>query len=406
MSGHKTDKASDREREHDEKQVEKLFRDVTTGMLRRKRGAGGGADYDLSDSDDGGEARRRMKRRQFARMQKALFADERISKVAENPRNQAFLRTIEDRGSDEEMDFIFDKPAAPAPAAEATAASASAVAIPDSQPTTAEQQPQQHRQPRRHHRRVSVTNGKKPSNIGEIRETLSSLLEDDYHGLHVGGSNLSVIADSQYGGSDEENDGGGGASGAGSNKENVDVVARSQQAGVRRPGRSHNVQVVDRIALKRQNSTSSNSSSGSSSIGANNPAAASAAGAASAASGPFAASSMGPTGFRVPALLRRATTNSIMSNGSASSCSSSSNSAAGSGAGMARATGAGGDGRPDDGKIKKNASKMSGIHFFARENERRAALAVREERRQAKKARSAAGRSRAVGGLFGAGKFE
>jgi hypothetical protein len=78
-------------------------------MLRRKRGA----DYDLSDSDDGGEARRRMKRRQFAKMQKALFSDERVKKMAENPGNQAFLRTMEDRGSDDEMDFldIVDAPA-------------------------------------------------------------------------------------------------------------------------------------------------------------------------------------------------------------------------------------------------------------------------------------------------------
>ncbi len=58
--------------------MEKLFKDITTGMLRRKRGAG---DYDLSDSDDGGEAKRRMKRRQFAKMQKALFADERVSNI-------------------------------------------------------------------------------------------------------------------------------------------------------------------------------------------------------------------------------------------------------------------------------------------------------------------------------------
>ena len=93
---------SDRERANDEKEVEKLFKDITTGMLRRKRGA----DYDLSDEDDGGEARRRMKRRQFAKMQKALFSDERVKKIAENPGNQAFLRTIEDHGSDDEMDFL------------------------------------------------------------------------------------------------------------------------------------------------------------------------------------------------------------------------------------------------------------------------------------------------------------
>ncbi len=41
--------------------MEQLFKDITNGMLRRKRGA----DYDLSDSDDGGEARKRMKHQQL-----------------------------------------------------------------------------------------------------------------------------------------------------------------------------------------------------------------------------------------------------------------------------------------------------------------------------------------------------
>ncbi|KAG6034858.1 hypothetical protein E4U41_006350, partial [Claviceps citrina] len=88
----------DRERAQDEQQVEKLFKDLTKGMLRRKRGSG----FDLSDSDSDGEARRRMKRRQFAKMQRALFADERVKKMAENqdPGNLAFLRSLEDRGGD------------------------------------------------------------------------------------------------------------------------------------------------------------------------------------------------------------------------------------------------------------------------------------------------------------------
>ncbi|KAJ2972685.1 hypothetical protein NUW58_g9134 [Xylaria curta] len=96
---------ADREREADAAQVDKLFRDITTGMLRKRRRGGDGHDFDLSDSDDGGEARRRMKRRQFAKMQKALFADERIGKIAENPRNAAFLKSIEDIKKDDEWDF-------------------------------------------------------------------------------------------------------------------------------------------------------------------------------------------------------------------------------------------------------------------------------------------------------------
>lgn len=384
---------ADRERENDEKQVEKLFRDVTTGMLRRKRGAGGAGDYDLSDSDDGGEARRRMKRRQFARMQKALFADERVSKVAENPRNMAFLKTIEDRGSDDEMDFIFDG-AAEVPATVPSTTDSPAVpavdtttSIPDSQPMAgaaptvpAAADQQQHQHPRR--RRLSANPGKKPANIGEIRESLSSLLED----YHNDGSNLSIVADSEFGSDNEEEDG---------DKENQpqpNATVAAAPSVVRRPGRNHNVQVVDRISLKRNNSnmsSASTSSAGSSSSTSTSTASTT------------IAPGMGPTGFRVPALLRRATTNSLVSNGSSNGSGSGSSSLTGSNSNASKSSD-----KSADGKIKKNASKMSGIHYFARENERRAALAESDKRRQAKKARNAEGRVRAVGGLFGAGKFE
>ncbi|EPE10630.1 mrc1-like domain-containing protein [Ophiostoma piceae UAMH 11346] len=390
---------ADRERENDEKQVEKLFRDVTTGMLRRKRGGGGGGgDYDLSDSDDGGEARRRMKRRQFARMQKALFADERVSKVAENPRNHAFMRTIEDRGSDDEMDFLFEgPPAVPASSSTPTteAGASQAMAIPDSQPalatTAAAAEKPATTNPRR--RRLSVTNGKKPSNLGEIRESLSSLLEDYQHNGRES-SNLSMVADSEFGSDSED------ASQA-SNKENNPLATASA---FRRPGgRTHNAQVVDRISLKRNNSSASSVTTSSSTTETGS----------AASSTNFGA--MGPTGFRVPALLRRATTNSLASNGSSGSSRSGSGRSVNFSMSTTRGpadkasssnSGSGAGNAPDSGKIKKNASKMSGIHYFARENERLATLAENDKRRQAKKVRSAEGRSRAVGGLFGAGKFE
>ncbi|CAK7271932.1 hypothetical protein SEPCBS57363_004874 [Sporothrix epigloea] len=394
---------ADRERENDEKQVEKLFRDVTTGMLRRKRGAGGAGDYDLSDSDDGGEARRRMKRRQFARMQKALFSDERVSKVASNPRNQAFLRTIEDRGSDDEMDLIVDAPTDTTTATMASTASPAVdtsdsitapvntnMSIPDSQPSAVagvQQIQQPLTNPRR--RRLPATNSKKPANIGEIRESLSSLL-DDYHN---DGSNLSTVADSEFGSGDEEDDQ------AAANKENQSLSAAITTvpgtALMRRSGRSQNVQVVDRITLRRSSSTMSFASASSTGTGAEAASKSShSLGATSGGAGPY----IGPAGFRVPALLRRATTNSLMSNGSSTSNSSSANS---SRTGFDKA-----GGTLDNGKIKKNATKMSGIHSFARENERRVALVESDKRRQAKKAKSAETRSRAVGNLFGAGKFE
>ncbi|KAL8687997.1 MAG: hypothetical protein Q9224_004998, partial [Gallowayella concinna] len=93
---------ADKERARDEKAVEKLFKDINNGMLRRKRGA----DFDLSDSEDDAEARRRRKRKEFAKMRKALLENENVGKIAEDPKKVAFLRAIEDREDDEDLDFL------------------------------------------------------------------------------------------------------------------------------------------------------------------------------------------------------------------------------------------------------------------------------------------------------------
>lgn len=355
-------------------------------MLRRKRGA----DYDLSDSDDGGEAKRRMKRRQFAKMQKALYADERISKVAENPRSKAFMRTIEDVGSDEEMDFLFEpqqqqqqeqhEPSSATHVSNTTAGNASQEqqqhhVVPDSQPaaatttTSAQQQ-----RPAAAERRAQIS--RKPANLNEVRRTLSSLLDDP--------SENSVIPSTDFGSEDDENE----------NDEDVDAVggekdrspsANKENSNPRRRGRVSASAVVDRISLKRQ-SSSNVSSNGSGSGGK------------MAFTAPSSSASNG--GFRVPALLRKATTNSFMSTGSASGAGVVGGSSKGS------AAGGSGSGFGDEGKIKKNAGKRSGISYLARETDRRAKLAEAERKREEKKIKAVEGRSKVVGGLFGAGRFE
>ena len=73
---------ADKERADDEKQVDKLYRDITTGLLRRKRGV----DLDdLSDSEDEAAEHRRRKQLEFARMRKALLEDENIGKIGTLP---------------------------------------------------------------------------------------------------------------------------------------------------------------------------------------------------------------------------------------------------------------------------------------------------------------------------------
>lgn len=325
---------SDRERAQDEQQVEKLFKDITTGMLRRKRGA----DFDLSDSDDDGEARKRMKRRQFAKMQKALFADERVKKIAENPGNQAFLRTIEDRGSDDEIDFldVLDTQSqADSQSQDDTQEQQQqqpTTTIPDSQPPSKplSSATDNTTRPPAHLRRTK--NAKKPSNIGEVRETLSDLL-DEPHG--------SVIPATEAG-SDSEED----YDSSRSDKEN-------QPRGI-----------VDRISLKR------NASSTSSSVR-------------------MAFTTQASSSFKVPALLRRATTNSTLISGSSS------------GSAMSSAGGFG-----EEAKIKKGAGKKSGIGGFARENEQRAKVQESERRRQERRVKGAKGRIGMVGGILGKGTFE
>ncbi|KAJ4312261.1 hypothetical protein N0V84_010029 [Fusarium piperis] len=329
---------ADRERAEDEKQVEKLFKDITTGMLRRKRGAG----YDLDDSDDDGEARRRMKRRQFAKMQKALFADERVKKIAENPGNQAFLRTIEDRGSDDEMDFLD----VPEETNESSQQSQSQEEVSNTSNTVPDSQPRKtlgsadNRAPA-HMRRTK--DGKKPSNIGEVRETLSNLLEEP-HGSVIpateAGSDSEGEEATPHGHSEKENDG-------------------------PNPRRGR-VAVVDRISLKRNNSSS-------------------------VSAGRMAFASSSTSSFKVPALLRRATTNSLVSGSTSTTSSGTSTPSSGFG---------------EEAKIKKGATKKSGVHAFARDSERRAKLEESERRREERKVKGAERRIGVVGGLLGKGTFE
>jgi mediator of replication checkpoint protein 1 len=334
-------------------------------MLRRKRGA----DYDLSDSDDGGEARRRMKRRQFAKMQKALFADERISKVAENPRTQAFLRTIEDRGSDDEMDFLFaPPPAAATPDVESQESQGreGTDSVPDSQPQAAAAAVQQ-RAPAAQRR---TRDGGKPTTIGDIRASLSDLLDEQPPtGSSVIPATDLELSDHSANESDGEDDP---DAETDSNKENRNPHPR------RTAGR---VAVVDRITLKRNASSNASTESSSSSRGR-----------LAFAAHPVAAAA---GGFKVPALLRRATTNSLLSGSSSASVTSASGGVAASGGGFG-----------DEAKIKRNAGKRSGINYFARETERRAAVAESEKRREARKWKGAEGRGKVVGTLFGGGKFE
>ncbi|KAH0558591.1 hypothetical protein GP486_004753 [Trichoglossum hirsutum] len=215
---------ADKERASDEKQVEKLFKDITNGILRRKRGA----DYDLSDSDDDLDARRRRKQREFAKMRNALLKDENITT---NPKKLAFLRAIEDHDQEEQFDFL-DKAVDPSQdlaesqglthgsQADAPTSAVEGTKRKSTSGSTSEAN-DENRPPAPH-----VRKSKRPSTLVEIRESLNSLIAEPHAAFDV--TNTEDLS------SDENSH-------------------RSPPAKRRRT----TISIVDRIAIKRADSTPS-----------------------------------------------------------------------------------------------------------------------------------------------------
>ncbi|CAD6444708.1 53f57c62-948c-49d7-a962-fad5afff87cf [Sclerotinia trifoliorum] len=345
---------ADRERANDEKQIEKLYNDISKGMLRRKRGA----DYDLSDSDDGGEARKRRKRAAEAKLRKALLADEKIGKIAQNPKKEAFLRAIEDQGSDDEMGFLDDfQEKDDTSDSQSQTQNDESQQAPENQTGEVMGPPLKRKhsdgagyvRPPPHLRRT----GKKPSNLSEVRESLSSLIEDPH--AMVTSTNFESDSDD-----DLEIEGG---PEQGSQK-NRDPFA------LRRTGTS----IIDRIQLKRESSSN---------VAANKERLA------------FAAPSSQP-GHRVVPLLRKATTNSSILSGTSST---------GVSTGMS-ATERMAGGKDEGSSIRRGGGKHSGVNSFVRESERKAMMEKKEKRREQKKFKGVESRRKAVGGLFGKGSFD
>lgn len=95
---------SDKAKKDDQKNLDKLYKDIMNGNLRRRGNVGDA--FDMSDSDDEAEQRRRKKQIEFKQMSKALLADERIGKIAQNPKQAAFFNTLADHMEDPEYGFL------------------------------------------------------------------------------------------------------------------------------------------------------------------------------------------------------------------------------------------------------------------------------------------------------------
>lgn len=316
----------DKERAIDEKAVEKLFKDINNGMLRRKRGA----EFDLSDSDDDAEARQRAKRREFAKMRKALLENENVGKIAHDPKKLPFLRAIEDRDYDSvgfleqpdessRMDLDTQEGADLQPQTEYAGGSASSKhkrPLQDSIPDNANHLPFAARRTRPI---------KKPSNLADIRKSVSFLIEEpDALRPHF-----------QPGSSPRSSDN-----------------ESTEHHRVPFASRRRINPVIDRLSLKR--TESNKTASITSRLAFHDP-----------------SSSSAPGEFRVPSLLRRATTSQLPNGTDEHGISKGT-------AGTERAAGGGEKGDI----IRRGGSRKNSIGYFARERERGTGRVQEAERRR------------------------
>lgn len=297
------------------------------GGLRKRAGRDA---FDMSDSEDEAEMKQRKKRADFARMQRALMSDENIGKIAENPKQQAFFKTLADFADDADYDFL-EMPEPKSVYAEDSqsqsqsqqpqkdAEGESEMIVPDSQTDSTSMAPpnplkrksptpsQKENRPPPNLRRLDNGIARRPITLADVQNSVSELLEDS----------RVVVPDSQYL-SDSDSD--------------LEITGRP----ARKP-------VVDRLTLSRQSTLeeSQNSASGEAMA--------------------FHAPSRGPNapGFRIPSLIRQATSN-------LSATSERSDRAGLSG----------------EGAVRRGGTGRSNIHAQAREAERRALLEKKEKRRK------------------------
>ncbi|KAF3929463.1 hypothetical protein AA313_de0209001 [Arthrobotrys entomopaga] len=242
--------------DEDEKNVQKLMKDIKHGNLRKRRGLG----FDLDDDSDDAEEERRERRRQknAAERRRLLLQDDNISKLAENAKRQAFFKVIEEDRSNERS-FLDDEEDYDFAVHEDTQKEETETteAVPDSQPITTDEPEKvenvekivENVNPRR------TSKKRKSTSSLQVQRTVSSLLDD---GLDTFDPNLSSDSDLEI--------------------EGIDTLSK-------RPRLNY----IDRVAEKRSATTTSDN-----------------------AKLAYHRGTIDPTGvFKVPALLRRATTQTI-----------------------------------------------------------------------------------------------
>ena len=400
---------AERERERNEAETSRLYKDLTTGVLRRKMGANA---FDLEeDEDELAVRRRRMRQQEEARKRKALLKDDNVKTLAEGKQSKgkdAFLKAIADDDGDEEMVGLSDD--------DDGAGSASATQD-ESQQRQSQTQTQgdlvlqetsgnkrrlpddedsQERPPAKQRRTAPSTGLRRPTSMLEVQESVSFLLDEPQAAATEAPAavDLSDSEHSEQGEMDPEsdndedaiaaeearqNDGGfapnPAAMEAKARKDSIDMppppprLPANQRRTAAPAGKAA---VIDRLSLKRASSTSD-----------------SVTGQGRAAWGAGTSN----TGFKVPCLLRRATTNSgvnervVTTNAAAAKPISRENSSG----------------------VRQGGSKKSSLAYQARVEERKAIVEASARRREENTKRIAALRrqgSGAGGGRGWAGAFE
>lgn len=297
-------------RDADEKQVAKLLQDITTGALRRRKGADD--DLDLDDPADELLARRREKQRDFARMRRALLADDKVTEIAENPKKAAFFKAIEDRDDEDDVDLDFLEYEKQDASQEESASQEVAPERQQQDPAISESDNKRkrpfepsaedvsNRPPPHLRRKPASAMSKKPATLAEIRETVSFLTEThEYDSFH---EDAAVEGDEEHA---EQ-----------MNEDQPETSAEDDEEAPNNPEdsipRTHNHNhprrtrgpVVDRLALLRQASSNSATTASASTRFAFH-------------SGGAGKDPAANIGFRPPPLLRK-TTNGSSSSGSSS----------------------------------------------------------------------------------------
>ncbi|TIA24202.1 hypothetical protein D6C81_02597 [Aureobasidium pullulans] len=348
---------AEKSRVQDEAQTSKLYKDLMSGNLRRKRG---GNAFELdSDEDDQVLERRRRRQREEARKRKLLLQDETLGKLGSNDKKEAFLRAIEDRDEADDVDFLdghdvdddvemqdsqqpsgsqqVQPPAGNEEQPETSTGLKRAADSFDLSQSSQQQQPPKKKSAASLRRSNLADTFRKPKSLAEVRDSLSFLIDDP--------SNEELASEILLS-SDEE-------------REVVRAVSveRAPASARRVPAKND---IIDRLTLKKQASTAADDSNQA-----------------------FATSSQsrgnGSFSFKPASLLRKATTNTSFTENRAPPSLN----------------------REGSSSVRNGGSKKSSINYQAREAERQEIVQKAAKRRE-ENVRKIAGLRRKAGGALGA----